>query len=242
MIPAPRIRRPSPLAKRSGRVENRHSVACSESIALLTAGKGVLSWHKDLQVKLRLSLAAIAALAWPAPNCLSKKATFVFITGRRQAELDAAVKSIGRNVVGVQGDVSKLADIDRLFATVKQQKGQIDILFANAGVLENLPIGEITEEHFDRMFDINVKGVLFTVQTGLPIVKDGGSIILTASVAASKAFPAASVYCASKAAVRSFARTWTLDLTPRKIRVNVVSPGRSRRRWEKAFRKSFTIW
>jgi NAD(P)-dependent dehydrogenase (short-subunit alcohol dehydrogenase family) len=154
-----------------------------------------------------------------------EEGAFVFITGRRQAELDAAVKSIGRNVVGVQGDVSKQADIDRLFATVKQQKGQIDVLFANAGVLENFPIGAITEAHYDRLFDINVKGVLFTVQTGLPIVKDGGSIILTASVAASKAFPAASVYCASKAAVRSFARTWTLDLTPRKIRVNIVSPG-----------------
>jgi NAD(P)-dependent dehydrogenase (short-subunit alcohol dehydrogenase family) len=149
----------------------------------------------------------------------------VFITGRRQNELDVAVNEIGRCVTAVQGDVSKLADIDRLFATVREKRGSIDILFANAGVLENFPLGEISEEHFDRLFDINVKGVLFTVQKALPLLKDGGSIILTASVAGSKAFPAASVYCATKAAVRSFARTWTLDLKPRKIRVNVISPG-----------------
>ena len=154
-----------------------------------------------------------------------EEGAYVFITGRRQSELDAAVKQIGRNVAAVQGDVSKLSDIDRLFATVREQRGRIDILFANAGVLENFPLGEISEEHFDRLFDTNVKGVLFTVQKALPLLNDGGSILLTASVAGSKGFQAASVYCATKAAVRSFARTWTLDLKPRKIRVNVISPG-----------------
>lgn len=154
-----------------------------------------------------------------------EEGAYVFITGRRQAELDVAAKQIGRNVTAIQGDVSNLIDLDRLFATVQKQNDRIDILFANAGVLDNAPIGEISEQHFDRMFDINVKGVLFTVQKALPVMKDGGSIIMTGSVAGSKAFPAASVYCATKAAVRSFARTLTLDLQPRKIRVNVVSPG-----------------
>jgi NAD(P)-dependent dehydrogenase (short-subunit alcohol dehydrogenase family) len=150
----------------------------------------------------------------------------VFITGRRQSELDAAVKQIGKNnVTGVQGDVSNLADLDRLYATVKQQKGRIDVLFANAGVGEFVPLGEITEDHFDKIFNINVKGLLFTVQKALPLFQDGGSIILNASIASSKGFEANSVYCATKAAVRSFARTWTVDLKHRKIRVNAISPG-----------------
>jgi NAD(P)-dependent dehydrogenase (short-subunit alcohol dehydrogenase family) len=149
----------------------------------------------------------------------------VFITGRRQAELDSAVKQIGRNVTGVQGDVSHLADLDRLFAAVKQQHGHLDILFANAGIPALAPLGEITEEHFDRVFHINVKGLLFTVQKALPLFTDGGSIILNASVVASKGLEAISVYSATKAAVRSFARCWTTDLRHRKIRVNVISPG-----------------
>jgi NAD(P)-dependent dehydrogenase (short-subunit alcohol dehydrogenase family) len=150
----------------------------------------------------------------------------VFITGRRQSELDAAVKQIGKdNVTGVQGDVSNLADLDRLYATVKQQKGRIDVLFANAGVGEFVPLGEITEDHFDKTFNINVKGLLFTVQKALPLFQDGGSIILNASIASSKGFEANSVYSATKAAVRSFARTWTVDLKHRKIRVNTISPG-----------------
>jgi NAD(P)-dependent dehydrogenase (short-subunit alcohol dehydrogenase family) len=148
----------------------------------------------------------------------------VFITGRRQAELDEAVRQIGRNVTGVQGDVSNLTDLDRLFATVKQQ-GRLDVLFANAGVVALAPLGEITEEHFDNVFRINVKGLLFTVQKALPLFKDGGSIILNASIAASKGLEAISVYSASKAAVRSFARCWTTDLKHRQIRVNVLSPG-----------------
>ncbi|HEU0173480.1 MAG TPA: glucose 1-dehydrogenase [Blastocatellia bacterium] len=150
---------------------------------------------------------------------------YVFITGRRQSELDAAVKRIGNDVAGVQGDVSNLADLDRLYDTVKRQKGRIDILFANAGIYEIVPLGAITEEHFDKTFNINVKGLLFTVQKALPLLQDGGSIILNASIAASKALESQSVYCATKAAVRSFARCWTVDLKDRKIRVNAVSPG-----------------
>src|ERR1700691_2614393 len=154
-----------------------------------------------------------------------EEGAYVFITGRRQSELDAAVKEIGKNVTGVQGDVAKLSDLDKLYDAVKGKTGRIDILFANAGVAELAPLGEITEEQFDRTFDTNVKGLLFTVQKALPLIPDGGSIILNASVVASKGNPASSVYSASKAAVRSFARTWTMDLKERKIRVNALSPG-----------------
>src|SRR6476660_2483054 len=151
---------------------------------------------------------------------------YVFITGRRQSELDAAVKQIGKNnVTGVQGDVSNLEDLDRLYAEVKEQKGRIDVLFANAGIVEFAPLGAITESHFDKIFSVNVKGLLFTVQKALPLFQDGGSIILTASVGGSKADPAMSVYGATKAAIRSFARTWTVELKHRKIRVNAISPG-----------------
>ena len=150
---------------------------------------------------------------------------YVFITGRRQAQLDTAVKEIGKNVTGIQGDVAKLADLDRLYDAVKAKTGRIDILFANAGVAALAPLGEITEEQFDRMFDINVKGLLFTVQKALPLIPVGGAIILNASIVASKGNPASSVYSATKAAVRSFARTWTMDLKERKIRVNALSPG-----------------
>lgn len=151
---------------------------------------------------------------------------YVFITGRRQSELDAAVKQIGgNNISGVQGDVSNMADLDRLYAVVGEQKGRIDILFANAGLGEFAPLGTITEAHFDKIFSVNVKGLLFTVQKALPLFHDGGSIILTGSVGASKGGGATSVYSASKAAVRSFARTWTVDLKHRKIRVNTISPG-----------------
>jgi len=150
---------------------------------------------------------------------------YIFITGRRQAELDAAVKKIGENVAGVQGDVAKLADLERLYATVKAKKGRIDILFANAGTGELAPLGAITEEHFDKTFNTNVKGLLFTVQKALPLLPDAASIILNASIVASTGNPAFSVYSATKAAVRSFARTWILDLKERKIRVNAISPG-----------------
>ena len=150
---------------------------------------------------------------------------YIFITGRREAELASAVKDIGRNVTGVQGDVASLNDLDRLFAQIKREKGRLDILFANAGIAKYAPIGSITEEVFDTIFDINVKGVLFTVQKALPLLSDGGSIILNASVVGSKGLPANSVYAATKAAVRSFARTLTTDLKARRIRVNAISPG-----------------
>jgi NAD(P)-dependent dehydrogenase (short-subunit alcohol dehydrogenase family) len=150
---------------------------------------------------------------------------YVFITGRRQAELDKAVKQIGRNVTGVRGDVSNLADLDRLYATVKEKKGVIDVLFANAGIGSFAPIGSITEEHFDGIFGINVRGLLFSVQKALPLFQDGGSIILNASVASIGGMEGGSVYSATKAAVRSFARGWTNDLKGRKIRVNTLSPG-----------------
>jgi NAD(P)-dependent dehydrogenase (short-subunit alcohol dehydrogenase family) len=149
----------------------------------------------------------------------------VFITGRRQAELDEAVRQIGKNVTGVPGDVSNLADLDRLFATVKRQQGRLDVLFANAGVVALAPLGEITEEHFDQVFHINVKGLLFTVQKALPLMSNGGSIILNASIVASRGLEALSVYSATKAAVRSFARCWTTDLRHRQIRINAISPG-----------------
>ena len=149
----------------------------------------------------------------------------VFITGRRKEELDAAVKRIGRNVHAVQGDVSKLADIDRLYATIREKAGRLDVLFANAGGGEFAPLGQITEAHYDKWFGINVKGVLFTVQKALPLMPDGASIILNASIVSIQGVPAFSVYSATKAAVRSFARTWTSDLKGRRIRVNALSPG-----------------
>ncbi len=151
--------------------------------------------------------------------------THVFITGRRDPELAAAVKEIGRNVTAVQGNVSNLADLDRLFAQIKREKGKLDIVFANAGMAKYAALGQITEELYDLTFDINVKGLLFTVQKALPLLPDGASIILNASIVASKGLSSNSVYSATKAAVRSFARTWTTDLKARRIRVNAVSPG-----------------
>ncbi len=150
---------------------------------------------------------------------------YVFITGRRQTELDAAVNEIGKNVMGIQSDVSNLADLDRLFATIEQAQGHLDVVFANAGGGGIAPLGAITEEHFDKTFNTNVKGLLFTVQKALPLVPEGASIILGASTAATVGNLAFSVYGATKAAVRSFARNWTLDLKDRKIRVNAISPG-----------------
>jgi NAD(P)-dependent dehydrogenase (short-subunit alcohol dehydrogenase family) len=154
-----------------------------------------------------------------------KEGAYVFITGRREAELAAAVKEIGRDVAGIQGDVSKLGDLDRLFAQIKREKGRLDIVFANAGIARYGAFGAITEELYDSIFDVNVKGLLFTVQKALPLLPDGASIILNASIVASKGLSANSVYSATKAAVRSFARTWTTDLRDRRIRVNAVSPG-----------------
>lgn len=149
----------------------------------------------------------------------------VFITGRRKDALDLAVAEVGKNVTAVQGDVSNLSDLDRLYDTVKKFNRTIDIIFANAGLAKLAPLGTVDERFFDLHFDANVKGLFFTVQKGLPFLKDGGSIILTGSIADIKGFPAMSVYSATKAAIRSFARTWTNDLRDRRIRVNVLSPG-----------------
>jgi NAD(P)-dependent dehydrogenase (short-subunit alcohol dehydrogenase family) len=150
---------------------------------------------------------------------------YVFITGLYQKEIDEAISEIGKNVSGIQSDVSNLADIDKMYDVVKDQKGHIDILFANAGIIQFAPLGEISEEHFNKIFDIDVKGLLFTVQKALPLFQEGGSIILMASVGASKGSADLSVYHAAKAAVRSFARSWTLNLNQRNIRVNAISPG-----------------
>ena len=150
---------------------------------------------------------------------------YVFITGRREPELAAAAKEIGKNVAGVQGDVANLDDLDHLFARIKHKKGKLDVLFANAGIAKYGRMGEITEELFDSIFDVNVKGVLFTVQKALPLMPDGSSIILNASMVGSKGLSSNSVYSATKAAIRSFARTWTTDLKDRRIRVNAISPG-----------------
>jgi NAD(P)-dependent dehydrogenase (short-subunit alcohol dehydrogenase family) len=149
----------------------------------------------------------------------------VSITGRRQSQLDEAVVSIGGNAAAIQGDTSNLADLDRVYATVKAQAGRIDVLAVNAGVYELGTLGEITEEHFDRTFNTNVRGLLFTVQKALPLLSRGASVILTGSMVSIKGFASCSVYNASKAAVRSFARTWIVDLKGRDIRVNVLSPG-----------------
>lgn len=149
----------------------------------------------------------------------------VFITGRRQEALDEAVKEIGHGAVGVPGDVAKLADLDRLYERIERDHGRVDVVFANAGISESAPIGALEEEHFDRVFDTNVKGLVFTVQKALPLMEAGGSIILAGSGAGSKGLPALSVYSATKAAIRSFARTWTTDLKTRGIRVNTISAG-----------------
>lgn len=150
---------------------------------------------------------------------------FVFVTGRRQAELDAAVHQLGNQSFGIQGDVSVLADLDRVIATIKSQKGRLDVLFANAGIAEFAPLDTVTEAQYDRQFDINVKGTFFTVQKALPLLTDGAAIVLMASIVGIKGFEANSVYSATKAAIRSLARTLTTDLKARRIRVNAVSPG-----------------
>src|ERR1700722_9067573 len=161
-----------------------------------------------------------------AQQFIAEGADHVFITGRRQEVLDEAVKKIGsKNVTAVQGDVSNMADLDKLYSVIQKQKGRLDILFANAGIGSLAPLGSITEKSFDDIFNVNVKGVLFTVQKALPILVDGGSIILNGSIASIKGIPALSVPCATKAAIRSFARCWTVDLKERKIRVNTLSPG-----------------
>src|SRR6202167_5463098 len=184
-----------------------------------------MSDTKKLQGKLAVITGGTTGIGLATAKLFVKEGAHIFITGRRQKELDEAVKVIGSNVTGVQGDVSKLTDLDRLYEAIKAKGKNIDIVFANAGVAEFAALGSITEEHFDKLFDINVKGTVFTVQKALSLMNDGGSIILTGSVASSKGPPASWVYAAIKAAIRNFVQAWTVELKDRHIRSNVISPG-----------------
>jgi NAD(P)-dependent dehydrogenase (short-subunit alcohol dehydrogenase family) len=178
-----------------------------------------------LEGKIALVTGGSSGIGLATATQFVNEGAYVFITGRRDPELTAAAREIGRNLTAVRGDVSNLEDLDRLFAQIQRAKGRLDIVFANAGFAKYAPLGTITEEFYDSIFDVNVKGLLFTVQKALPLLPDGASIILNASVVASKGLGTNSVYSATKAAVRSFARTWTTDLKARRIRVNAVSPG-----------------
>ena len=203
--------------------------------------KGVIMGK--LEGKVAVITGGSSGLALESAKRFVEEGAYVFITGRRQEALDEAVKLIGWNVTGVRGDASNLDDLDRLFDTVKREKGKIDVLFASAGKGEAAKLGEITEQHFDAGFDLIVRGTLFTVQKALPLLNDGGSIIMTGSVASVKGFPGFGVYAASKAALRSFARTWLNELKGRNIRVNVLSPGQvdtpDSQRLDKATREMF---
>jgi NAD(P)-dependent dehydrogenase (short-subunit alcohol dehydrogenase family) len=178
-----------------------------------------------LDGKIALVTGANSGIGFATAKRFVSEGAYVFITGRRDAELARAAREIGKNVAAVQGDVSNLGDLDRLFARIKQDKGRLDVLFANAGIATLAPFGTITEDLYESIFGVNVKGLLFTVQKALPLMPDGASIVLNSSIVGSKGLSANSVYSASKAAVRSFARTWTTDLKDRRIRVNAVSPG-----------------
>jgi NAD(P)-dependent dehydrogenase (short-subunit alcohol dehydrogenase family) len=180
---------------------------------------------KKLEGKVAVVTGGSTGIGLGAAKRFAEEGARVFVTGRRQSELDKAVAEIGGNATAIQGDVSKLADIDRIYATVKEKAGRIDVLLANAGFYEFGTLGEITEEHFDKTFNTNVRGLLFTVQKALPLLAKGSSVIMTGSIASSIGIPSFSVYNASKAAVRSFARSWILDLRSRGIRINVLSPG-----------------
>jgi NAD(P)-dependent dehydrogenase (short-subunit alcohol dehydrogenase family) len=175
--------------------------------------------------KVALVTGGSAGIGLGIAKCFAAEGAQVFITGRRASELDKAVTAIGGNAAAVQGDVAKLTDLDRIFAAIEDKAGHLDVLAVNAGFYEFGPLGEITEEHFDRTFNTNVRGLLFTVQKALPLLAKGASVILTGSIASIKGFPSISVYSASKAAVRSFARSWITDLKGRDIRINVLSPG-----------------
>src|SRR5437660_9273035 len=178
-----------------------------------------------LSGKVALVTGGSAGIGLGIGKCFAREGARVFITGRRQSQLDEAVASIGGNAAAIRGDTSNLADLDRIYATIKTQTGRIDVLAVNAGVYEFGTFGEITEEHFDKTFNTNVRGLLFTVQKALPLLTERASVILTGSIASIKGFPSLSVYSASKAAVRSFARSWIADLKGRGIRTNVMSPG-----------------
>ncbi|NWB88877.1 MULTISPECIES: SDR family NAD(P)-dependent oxidoreductase [Pseudomonas] len=178
-----------------------------------------------LQGKIAVITGGSSGIGLATAQRFVEEGAYVFITGRRQAELDKAVALIGRNVTAVQGDVSSSEDLNRLYEVVEREKGGIDVLVANSGIVDPTYLNDVSVEHYDGTFDINVKGLLFTVQKALPLIRDGGSIILTASIAATKGIPGYGTYSATKAAVRSFARTWTLELQDRGIRVNSLSPG-----------------
>ena len=178
-----------------------------------------------LEGKVAVITGGSSGMALASAKLFVEEGAYVFITGRKQEQLDEAVKLIGRNVTGVRGDAANLDDLDLLFDTVKREKGKIDVLFASAGKGEAVPLGEITEQHFDAAFNVNARGTLFTVQKALPLLKDGASIIMTGSNASVKGFPGWGVYAASKATLRSFARTWLNELKGRKIRVNLLVPG-----------------
>lgn len=180
---------------------------------------------KKLAGKVALVTGGSSGLGLATAHRFASEGAKTFITGRRQLELDRAVEQIGHGAVGIPGDISNLADLDRLYQVIKEQAGRLDILFANAGGGEFAPLGQITEAHVDKWLGINVKGTLFTVQKALPLMPDGASIVLNGSMVSRKGLPAFGVYAATKAALRSFARTWAVDLCDRKIRVNVVAPG-----------------
>lgn len=180
---------------------------------------------KKLQGKVSLVTGGSTGIGLAAAKAFVAEGAYVFIAGRREKELNEAVRAVGSDIAGVVADASKLSDLDNLFARISKERGRLDVVFANAGGGTFAALGSITEEQYVSTFDTNVKGVLFTVQKSLPLLPDGASIILNASISAVKGFPAFSVYSASKAAVRSFARTWTTDLKHRNIRVNAISPG-----------------
>jgi NAD(P)-dependent dehydrogenase (short-subunit alcohol dehydrogenase family) len=180
---------------------------------------------KKLDNKVAVITGATTGMGLATAKLFVEEGAFVFITGRRQKELDDALKIIGKNVTGVLCDSSKLLDLDRLYEKVKTEKGYIDVLFASAGAVDAAPIGEITEEHFDMQFNVNAKGTLFTVQKALPLFNNNGSIIMTGSAAALMAMPGFSVYAASKATLEAFAKGWMSDLKVRGIRINVIHPG-----------------
>ena len=181
---------------------------------------------KKLEGKIAVITGGSSGIGLATAQLFVQEGAYVFITGRRQKELDQAVTQIGKSIIGVQGDMSKLDDIDRLYDKVKEQKGKIDVLFANAGIIDLFTLETISETYFDKIFGVNVKGIFFTVQKSLPLFNEGGSIVLTGSVAGSKGVEGLSVYGATKAALRSLARSFTAELKNRKIRVSVVSPGR----------------
>jgi NAD(P)-dependent dehydrogenase (short-subunit alcohol dehydrogenase family) len=180
---------------------------------------------KKLEGKIALVSGGSSGIGLATAERFVAEGAHVYITGRRSLELEASVRKIGRNVTAVQGDASKLPDLDRLFAQIKREEGGLDTIFANAGIGSFLPLGAITEEQYHASFDLNVKGTIFMVQKALPLLRDGGTIVLNASTSASEGMAAFSVYAASKAAVRNLARGWATDLKDRKIRVNAISPG-----------------